>query len=247
MEWAIAVSRLRFAAKVSRRPRDFVTALLQGEGGKKWRAGVSAACMALWQLLPTKLSSMPCPATSMAAWEEFWTAFPMEWAGLLALALKTAALDPWKADAALDGTGMTRWTVEQGEQEDPDCFMCGHCDRWFATPGGATQHRIRAHGVGVRTDLARACCVSQVCPACGADFRSRIRVLRHLAHGAADCMAACIGGSLPRHTEEEIAAADERDRLERAAKRKRGLRDVAGLPFVRPPPDGLAVIAQAPP
>ena len=73
IEWVIAISRLRFAAKVSRRPRDFLTALLQGEGGANWRSAVTASCRSLQQLLPSKLATLPDPRVSMAEWELLWT------------------------------------------------------------------------------------------------------------------------------------------------------------------------------
>ncbi len=110
-----------------------------------------------------------------------------------------------------------------------DEFPCGACERWFASPGAARQHRSPAHGRSLRTVTARECCLSCICPALGGDFRSRIRALRALPHGAQGCVAACRDGLLPVHAPELAAAADERDPIERAWRRKLALQDVAGL------------------
>ncbi len=72
-----------------------------------------------------------------------------------------------------------------------------------------------------------------MCPACGMNFRSRLKVCRHLRHGAAACVLACSSGLLPAFSEEEIRAADERDPLERAARRRAGVRDMAGPRVIR--------------
>ncbi len=46
-------------------------------------------------------------------------------------------------------------------------------------------------------------------------------------------MLACSSGSLLTFTVEEVEAADEPDRLERASRRRAGVRDVAGPRVVR--------------
>ncbi len=94
VEWAIAVGRLRFAAKVSRRPPDFLTALLQGVSGEKCRSAVASACRALQQLLPDKLGAMPDPLLVMSEREQLWSRYPAEWSGLFCTALQRASADP---------------------------------------------------------------------------------------------------------------------------------------------------------
>ncbi len=67
LELALLVGRLRFAAKLTRRPPDFPTALVQGEGGVGWRAVVSSVCSAVWHLLADKLGSMAIRGCADAA------------------------------------------------------------------------------------------------------------------------------------------------------------------------------------
>jgi hypothetical protein len=58
-----------------------------------------------------------------------------------------------------------------------------------------------------------------------------VRLLRHLVHGAAGCIAfAAVLVPLP---DETIAAANAADQSFRAARRKRGLRDSEGPPCTR--------------
>ncbi len=99
--------------------------------------------------------------------------------------------------------------------------------------GGLALHRIRANGDDGPTKLARSVVVGSICPACGVDFHSRIRVCRHLRHGASACVLACANGLLPVFSPGEVLAADERDRLEWAARRKAGVRDFAGPKVIR--------------
>ncbi len=99
-------------------------------------------------------------------------------------------------------------------------------------------HAIRAHGNDGSWRLARSCAVGSVCPFCNVDVHNRIRLCRHLRHGAAKCVAASSSGLLPAQPPEEVEAANDRDRLERAARRKAGVRDAAGPHVIR----GLAVV-----
>ncbi len=69
-------------------------------------------------------------------------------------------------------------------------------------------------------------------PTCKADFRSRFGLLRHMVHGASTCVAAA--ALLPALPEEELYLANEQDRRDRASRRRRGIWESAGLPFVRP-------------
>ena len=95
LEWCIVVSRLRIAAKLSRRPADFASALHQGPGGAAWRLAVQNAYAALARLLPDKLASLPDTRASMAEWESCWSLAGAAWSALLRLALARAATDPW--------------------------------------------------------------------------------------------------------------------------------------------------------
>ncbi len=58
-------------------------------------------------------------------------------------------------------------------------------------------------------------CIALLSPACGGDFRTRIRVIRHLPHGAQSCVAACAGGHLPSLPGEVVEVAERLDREER--------------------------------
>ncbi len=89
------------------------------------------------------------------------------------------------------------------------------------------------HGDGGPASHVRAAVVGTACPFCSGEFRTRVLLLRHLVHGAATCMEAA--RHLPLLPLEEVVRANEDDMQARAATRRRGVRDSAGLPFVRAP------------
>ncbi len=118
-------------------------------------------------------------------------------------------------------------------RDDADEFMFATCGVLFPTWGQLFLHGIRAHGDDGPMRLVRSVVVGPVCPACGVNFHSRFGVCRHLRYGAAACVLACSSGQLPVFSEAEIQAADERDRLERAVRRRAGARDMAGPRVLR--------------
>ncbi len=149
--------------------------------------------------------------------------------------LRTAAGDPWGGGVALVEAGLTNWTCRAAQsvvEAEADEFLVGHCDRWCSSLGAAQQHRLRAHGCNGASLQARRAVVGSCCPSCHVEFHSRLRLLRHLVHGARYCVEACTPGALPALAPELVAVADEADRLTRAANRRRGVRDVVG-PRVR--------------
>jgi hypothetical protein len=97
------------------------------------------------------------------------------------------------------------------------------------------------HGDGGPAAVVAQAVVGCVCPCCGGNFRSRTRLLRHMVHGARACIdaAAC----LPPLPAEVIEAAAVEDRAARAGRRKRGMRDHSGLPYVRAAPAPAAAAA----
>ncbi len=122
------------------------------------------------------------------------------------------------------------------DEEDGDELLCAVCGKWFTTLTGLHQHSAMVHREFAATARARQSVTGSVCPVCGGDYRSRVRLVRHLVHGSAACVAACAAGVLPVLDPQRVAEADECDRSARAKRRKAGLRDH----------DGLAFIAQAP-
>ncbi len=105
---------------------------------------------------------------------------------------------------------------------DLDEYSCVECGKWLQSPVVVALHRIRAHGFTGTAARAREC-VGSVCLVCGGEFLARLRLLRHLAHGAAACVGAVLNVQLLSLAPDEVAAANESDR------------DIAGPPC-RPPP-----------
>ncbi len=88
-------------------------------------------------------------------------------------------------------------------------------------------------GPRAAAERARNAVAWSICPVCSSDFRSRIRLVRHLVHGSRRCVAESKAGRLPVLAPCIVAEADAADRARRATRRKAGTHDVAGLPFVR--------------
>ena len=109
-------------------------------------------------------------------------------------------------------------------------FLCVDCGHEARTLARLKLHRLRVHGV---RRAARQFVVDSVCPACGGDFRSRLRVLKHLERGASACQAALASGRLPVFSAEAIAAADATDALARRAAKDRGVWPESGPPARR--------------
>ena len=109
------------------------------------------------------------------------------------------------------------------------------CGKWCVGEAGLAAHSHWVHAAQGPLARARACLVGSLCPTCGGEFRTRVRLLRHAAHGANACVAAVQAGLLPPLPAATVAAANAADKLSRAAGRKSGQRDHAGLAFLPAP------------
>ncbi len=111
------------------------------------------------------------------------------------------------------------------------CHLSG---QWCRSKSGLMQHRYRVHGEAGPAVVSRSCILGTVCPTCGGDYRTRTRLVRHVTHGAAVCVAALMEGRLALVDPAAAATADAADKHRKADRRKAGLRDHAGLPHIRP-------------
>jgi hypothetical protein len=192
------------------------------------------ACKFLSLMLPNKVGDLPDPLVDIFCWEGSWVAAPAMWKLLVKACAELASRNPWHAATCLRAAGLCVQSVDLGDVSGPctDEFLCGSCATWWPSKGSLAQHRRRAHGDDALALAARSVAIGTVCPACGIDFFSRIRVCRHLKWGAAACREALLEGSLPVECPEDVGAADARDRALRTARRHVGLSAVAG-PWVR--------------
>ena len=92
-------------------------------------------------------------------------------------------------------------------------WPCPECSRdrirVAATKEALVARKTRAHGM---RNPARKHVLGTVCPACGQDFRTRPRVLQHLAYSSKRCSMQMRAGALPAFSDEEVRAADLKDR-----------------------------------
>jgi hypothetical protein len=122
----------------------------------------------LKQLLADKLGDMPAPEVEPRAWQNLWSLHRDEWAALIKLALQRAAEHPWRAGAALAGTGLTRWSCRAvGEDaEGGDEFMCAECGKCLPSVQACTMHRIRNHGADEQMQKAKRACICRAIVRC---------------------------------------------------------------------------------
>ena len=231
--WALVFQRLKMAVRTSRTAPEYVLAMIQGKGGQAWREAISASLAALKALLPAKLADLPSPLLDPCAWEASWMAAPGMWFQLFAAAERAAAKKPAAALRLLFATpGFVPSGLDcNGAEQDE--FLCGLCAATFSTPGGVATHRLKTHPISApEPQLLRDSVIGCFCPVCGQDFRHRLRVLHHLRArpGAAGlCREEVLSGRfLGLHTAEQVAAADEADRLHRRVCRRAGIHILAG-------------------
>ena len=87
---------------------------------------------------------------------------------------------------------------------------------------------------GDRLDIRRYV-TSAVCPACGVDFRDRIRCISHLSDRRRPACADYVRQFVPAMSDSEVLRLDTKDRvLRREARRKGHTHHIALLPARRP-------------
>jgi hypothetical protein len=178
------------------------------------------------------LVAVPDPGFGLAPWAAVW-AHVAEWTALVKLALHRAALESERSIEALSSVEAFRKLLASGVPvADPDEYLCAECRRWFSSLAGLGQHVRMAHQASAACLKTRSILAGSVCPDCGTDFRSRIRAVRHLVHGARRCVVLCQSGSMAPLPIAVVEEADAVDRLARARRRSAGYRDHAGPPVV---------------
>jgi len=231
-EAKLTAARLRYAQRASCHGPSYLRALLQGAGARQWRQELIIAMRLMKAMLATKLAEFPDPRCSPHFWEDWWTRWPAQWRALVALFLKQTVTRP--ADFAFSVQELRGQQPESDERDAPalDGWMCMICPTspTFATHAAFLHHQNHSHG---RKREGRFFCLGSVCPACGIDFRHRLRALEHLYRGARACVQAVADGSLHRFSDAEVAAADLADQQYRSRCSKQGRSALQGPPALR--------------
>ena len=197
-----------------------------------------SACSSLKKLLPGKFAELKEPSLDMGPWAALWVEHPADWGCWCRLMLKTAATLQVVALGVLAAIPEFSLLVHAGLSlaVEEDELLCHDCGRWCRTMVGLTAHRQIVHGDGGLAAMARARVGGSKCPVCEVDFRTRPRLIRHLCHGAKKCVDALKDGSIPVLPVDVVEALNLDDLRARSSRRKSGLRDHAGLLFIRAAP-----------
>ena len=98
-------------------------------------------------------------------------------------------------------------------------FPCEHCERSFASRKACDSHARAKHGI--RSPFH--CKVkSAICPACGVDFRERVRCLNHIGDRRRPRCAEYVVGHCPVLLRSLVLQLDEADRVARRTARRAG-------------------------
>ena len=223
-------ARLRYAQRASSKGPAVLRALLQSPAGAPWRQELLLALRVMQLMLVPKLDELPDPRFQPHVWEAWWRLWPGQWQELIGRFLKAAAARPQRFAAEVRAL---RGICPVAQDSEPDEWVCMQCEAAPVFPSyrAYAMHRTVLHGV--RRDV-RHYIVGTRCPACGVDYRQRIRALEHLHGRSKRCRAMMEAGLLPRFPEPEVAAADAADRAHRRASNRAGIGIMAGPPCIRP-------------
>ena len=199
---------------------------LHVEGARPWREEVLRSLRAVQMFLRPKLFELPLPEVEPREWEKLVFKNGVAWQNSLRKFLVTVPLQRcrWQQIVA------SIWEGETDSSSDGE-FLCQSCGRTFAAKWASLQsHRSIAHGW--RNPLRQYISGSR-CPSCGVDFRSRARCLAHALRSSKFCRERLEAGCCPPVSEEELAAADRADQIERVACRQSGVSILSGPPCIK--------------
>ena len=219
-------AQLRYVFRVVRVAPPQLRALLRGD--EAWRARVVQVCTRLRSVVAPKLDALPPPASSLQAWEQSWLDFPSQWGALVKLFLRKVASQPQPPAVA------RRQLAAVPPSGEWLCFLCGE---EFSTISRLKQHQAAKHG---RRQLGFYQVTGSICPSCGADYRSRARLLTHLGPKGSRVCAAAVS-ALPRLSDAAVYQNNVGDASDRRACRAAGIDRSRGPPRLLPAAGDIAV------
>ena len=219
--------RLRLVSRVSAHGPPQLLALLQGSGEENWRCEVIKDLRAMKIILHNTLDTLPDPARAPAEWENMWVSYPSQWRSLVQKFQTTAAKSEGDFLNACRSVGVQIPDHDSYEGADEE-WMCGDCGKCFSTQAMVWSHRAKMHGYRDPTRLKVA---GAICPNCGVDHRSRLRLRRHL-HRTQSCLD--MVAELPDLAPEQLAEEEAMEAAQTKAAKRAGERPDAGPPCKRP-------------
>ena len=212
---------MRMAARICSGPRQLL-ALAQSKGGSAWRDALADDLGVLRDVFPKKLEKV-----SRSDLEDVWRQFPVAWSSLV------------RSFVALFASGKKVWEVAlddpYGASDGKVPTQCPECDRWFESWRACHMHRVMVHS---KRQEARLFAGTSVCFGCHRDFRSRLRLVVHLAKPTR-CGILCRAGLFPRVEDEEVRRLDAVDAVLRRDARRLGVNAASGPPVLRCSPAGV--------
>ena len=189
--------RLLYASRVVRKAPSLLHALLHNVGGAMilWTKALVDDLAALKRAAPKKLEELPPFEDDPQKWIVLWTRYPHQWAQLV---------------------NLLRLKDYDDEVDDvPDALVtCEICSKRLISTRALAFYRSRAHG---KKRVAPQLVDGSTCPACLADFRTRLRLIHHLEYSSPKCLASVVPPlSLERARELAAIDASQRRRAKKA-------------------------------
>ena len=216
--------RLRVAACFAKFGACGLHALLQSEGAAQWRRDLMKDLRVFKEVMGDRVSELPCPRSDVEPWERLWCGFPRAWKSLVAQFLEKVAQSEPDFLAACARANIE--TASSSIAVDDEEWMCLTCFACFSTEGRVAIHRAHAHDVSC---ALRERVRGSVCPFCGNDYRSRLRLRTHLIRGARSCVEQAM--SLPILPLDVCEEEQRKERGEASAARKAGINPLKGPPM----------------
>ena len=212
----LVVARLCYFCRVVQHAPPSLIALLQCDVADEWKEETLIALRALQDIVRPQLDHLH----ELEHFEHFVrvNAHSSMWNGLIKRVEKHAAKEEPSA-----------WTAEM--PAPTAVFQCSDCSREFTSRKALKCHQSRVHGARRPAYFVAG---GSICPACGANFHSRTRLMAHLQWGKASCVAALREGFLPAVPDEQLSQALVADRAVIRAARVSGAWKSSGPPAEPP-------------
>jgi hypothetical protein len=161
-----------------------------------WIEQVKDDMSRLYQSWPDHCKHLPDPAVDASSWWRFMAERMHEWRAFVSeFTFISSRLDTVSTSAA-----------------DNNPFACGCCSMAFPSNQALLQHKRRAHGL--RLDILCFIDGSGICPVCGVNLVTRLRIVKHLSDSRrCKCRDTILNGGFKPIEADSLRELDLNDRL----------------------------------
>ena len=234
-EALLHASRLRLLAQLLRQPDDSLIVAIEDnhlqcgdtswwtcvQEAISWLAAVAGESDTLSRLLAlTSPGALAFPEPSLASGiksmlkraQKMNEQYLQQWADL-----------KWADEMMRQSLSSANWKIPAIDEEPERRVACPECSKWFADHASLATHRFKSHQVHV---AARRFADTSLCGACGKDFNTRPRLIKHLQYSSRRCLPWLLMHASPVD-EVDSARLDEAAAAALLVERRSGIRSAA--------------------